>query len=85
MNDDHLVRRYAVVSLGPTKLRFIRRPVSIPPAADTMCFIDRGSANRADRYTVAKFKNGQWLDERGRPFTTPPLFWTEFDPDARNS
>lgn len=82
MTDEHLIRRYAVSLPGSSKLRFVRRPVSIPPTGNTVCFIDRGSVDRADRYGVAKFEDGQWLDERGRPLKTPPLFWTELDKGA---
>jgi hypothetical protein len=74
------VTRYRL-SIFPD-LQFIRRPVSIPPEDGTLCLIDRGTADRADRYVAAIFKGGKWLRTNNVPLSPPPTYWTEMAPDA---
>jgi hypothetical protein len=60
----------------------IRRPASILPENGKLCFIDRGTATRADRYCVATFVDGEWRNSKNRPLASPPTYWTEMVPDA---
>lgn len=64
------------------RVEFIRRPVSILPDDGTVCLIDRGNADRADRYVPAQFKRGKWLRANNQPLSPPPTYWTEMAPDA---
>ncbi len=58
-------------------VQFVRRPISIPPADGTLCFIDRGTANVADRYSGAWYRTEGWTDFKDRPLKSPPTYWTE--------
>lgn len=60
---------------------FIRRPASIPPENGKLCFIDRGTATCADRYSVATYVDGEWRNSRNKPLASPPTFWTEMVKD----
>lgn len=62
--------------------QFIRRPVSIPPANGKLCFVDRGTADVADRYSGALYQDGSWLDLNKRPLKIPPTYWTEMITDG---
>jgi len=62
-------------------VRFIRRPISLPPAEGQLCFIDRGTADVADRYSGAWYRDGIWTDMKDRPLKAPPTFWTEMVTD----
>lgn len=74
-----VVTRYR---LAHWPLEFIRRPVLILPEDGTVCLIDRGDADRADRYVPALFKDGRWLRPNNEPLSPPPTYWTEVCHDA---
>ena len=46
-----------------------------------MCPTDRGTASKADRYSVGIFAGGDWLNSSRKPMPTPPTFWTEMVKD----
>lgn len=59
-------------------MRFIRRPVSIPPSVEgAVCWIDRGTTTTADGYQVGIFVDGEWRNGKRKPLSSPPTFWTE--------
>lgn len=65
------------------QMQFVRRPASMLPEDGTMCLIDRGTVERADRYTPATYRDGKWCNLSGRPFSQPPTFWTEMMSDGQ--
>ncbi len=66
-------------SCGP--LRFVRRPVSIAPAEGAVCFIDTGwDDGRSFGWKwrgVAVFRDGKFVNKKGKPLDREITFWSE--------
>ena len=68
------------VSLGRTRVRFVRRPVSFPPADGTYCLTDDGDARGwRNGQSPSLFRNGEWTNCKGKPLRFVPTFWTDLD------
>jgi hypothetical protein len=71
-------QRYSL-RVGWGTIEVVRRPVSIPPKEQTVCFVDDGSrADIGPRWSAASFAGGEW---RQAPFA--PTHWTDFAEAAR--
>lgn len=70
------MRRYTIMGI-----RFIRRPVSDPPADGTVCFVDDGDENGwRNGQCPALFRAGEWTNgANGKPTRLKPKFWTTLD------
>ena len=67
-------QRYTLL-LGRAPERFVRRPVSILPPDDTICFVDDGPRRgKITRYTAGHFKDGKWHRVKFEP-----THWTHWD------
>ncbi len=61
-------------------LPFTRRPVSDPPGDGTLCCVDDGDENGwKNGQRAAQYRDGKWLDTKGRSLKTAPTFWTVLD------
>ena len=72
------LRRFTVMGL-----RFVRRPVSDPPADGTLCVVDDGDeAGWMNGQRPAQFQHGEWTNGKGKALNFVPTFWTTLEEGA---
>ncbi len=76
-------------SCGPRglNLNFIRRPVSRPPEEGAVCFIDTGwDDGKSFGWNwrgVGIYRDGKFVDQKGRPVDREITYWSELQGLAR--
>ncbi len=69
-----MLRRFTVWGV-----HFIRRPVSEPPPEGALCIVTNGHENGWSDRAAARFADGKWTNDRGKPLRFEPTYWIEHE------
>lgn len=74
------LRNFSVIGL-----HFIRRPIDDAAPEGAVGIVDNGHRRGWSDRQVAKFKDGQWVNPKGKALQFKPTYWTVLDDEAHAS